>query len=297
MDKRKKLGIRNLDTGIGTAGVGFVVVPSDKEREQYIADCYRTNTLTINGGQGYGYFRGVPTDMHVMQCIEFPYDEINRGTPVVWVKDAISQLPVIVAVLRKQDDYYSLDERQFKLKRGIEEKNIEVFIDGKTSSINIAVLGDEIEPASFDIKLCSKNKDSKFSVFSDNEISVFSDNAVNVATNDKIELKIKNEGEDKLSLLFKKGEGVFYKDEFENEFNIKDGEINIISKKINHNSGEEPMVLGNKLVEILDETLKAIQAITVTSPVGPTSTPVNAASFISIQSKLNNIKSKKSNLE
>ena len=53
------IGIRNLDTGIGSAGVGFVVVPSEVDRVQYINDCYRTNTLTINGGKGYGYFSGV----------------------------------------------------------------------------------------------------------------------------------------------------------------------------------------------------------------------------------------------
>ena len=51
------IGIRNLDTGIGSAGVGFVVVPSDIDREQYINDCYRTNTLTINGGKGLRIFQ------------------------------------------------------------------------------------------------------------------------------------------------------------------------------------------------------------------------------------------------
>lgn len=69
------IGIRNLDTGIGSAGVGFVVVPSEVDRVQYINDCYRTNTLTINGGKGYGYFSGVHADINVMQCIKFPTDE------------------------------------------------------------------------------------------------------------------------------------------------------------------------------------------------------------------------------
>ena len=40
------IGIRNLDTGIGSAGVGFVVVPSEVDRVQYINDCYRTNPLS-----------------------------------------------------------------------------------------------------------------------------------------------------------------------------------------------------------------------------------------------------------
>jgi len=291
------IGIRNLDTGIGSAGVGFVVVPSEVDRVQYINDCYRTNTLTINGGKGYGYFSGVHADINVMQNIKFPTDEENRGTPVVWVKDAVSQLPVIVAVLRKQGDYYYLDENQYRLKRGTETRNVEIFVDGNTAGLDITVLGDKDEPANIDIKLSSENADSVLNVSCDNEINIIGNKSVNVVTNQKATLKVKEKGEEKMSLSYELGVGLEYKDEFENEVVAKKGEVNIISKKINHNSGKEPMVLGNTLAELLDETLKAIQAITVISPVGVTSVPVNIARFVAIQAKLDTIKSKISNLE
>lgn len=291
------IGIRNLDTGIGSAGVGFVVVPSEVDRVQYINDCYRTNTLTINGGKGYGYFSGVHADINVMQNIKFPTDEENRGTPVVWVKDAVSQLPVIVSVLRRQGEYYSLDENQYRLKRGTETRNVEIFVDGTTAGLDITVLGDKDEPANIDIKLSSENADSVLNVSCDNEINIIGNKSVNVVTNQKATLKVKEKGEEKMSLSYELGVGLNYKDEFENEVVAKDGEVDIISKKINHNSGKEPMVLGNTLADLLDEMLKAIQAITVISPVGATSTPVNAASFAAIQAKLDTIKSKISNLE
>lgn len=291
------LGIRNLDTGIGSAGVGFVVIPSDVDREQYINDCYRTNTLTINGGKGYGYFSGVHADINVMQNIHFPTDEENRGTPVVWIKDAVSQLPVIVGVLRKQNEYYSLSENQYKLKRGTEKTDVEIFIDGNESELNITILGDKDYPANMNVKLSSENSDSVFNLNCDNEININGSKSVNVITNKKVSLLVNDRGENKMKLSYELENGLNYKDEFENEIVAKDGEIDIISKKINHNEGKEPMVLGNTLADILDEMLKAIQAITVVSPVGATSTPVNAASFAAIQGKLNTIKSKISNLD
>lgn len=291
------IGIRNLDTGIGSAGVGFVVVPSEVDRVQYINDCYRTNTLTINGGKGYGYFSGVHADINVMQNIKFPTDEENRGTPVVWVKDAVSQLPVIVAVLRKQGDYYSLDENQYRLKRGTETRNVEIFVDGNTAGLDITILGDKEEPANIDIKLSSENADSVLNVSCDNEINIIGNKSVNVVTNHKATLKVKEKGEEKMSLSYELGVGLNYKDEFENEVVAKDGEVDIISKKINHNSGKEPMVLGDTLAKLLDDMLKAIQAITVISPVGVTSVPVNIADFAAIQAQLDTIKSKISNLE
>lgn len=291
------IGIRNLDTGIGSAGVGFVVVPSEVDRVQYINDCYRTNTLTINGGKGYGYFSGVHADINVMQNIKFPTDEENRGTPVVWVKDAVSQLPVIVAVLRKQGEYYSLDENQFRLKRGTETRNVEIFIDGSTSALDITILGDKEEPANIDVKLSSENADSVLTVSCDNEINIIGEKAVNVTTNKKATLKVTEKGEDKMSLSYELGVGLKYKDEFENEVIAKEGQVDVISKKINHNSGKEPMVLGNTLADLLNEFLAAVQKITVISPVGVTSVPVNIGDFAAIQAKLDTIKSKISNLE
>lgn len=291
------IGIRNLDTGIGSAGVGFVVVPSEVDRVQYINDCYRTNTLTINGGKGYGYFSGVHADINVMQNIKFPTDEENRGTPVVWVKDAVSQLPVIVAVLRKQGEYYSLNENQFRLKRGTETRNVEIFIDGSTSALDITILGDKEEPANIDVKLSSENADSVLTVSCDNEINIIGEKAVNVTTNKKATLKVTEKGEDKMSLSYELGVGLKYKDEFENEVTAKEGQVDVISKKINHNSGKEPMVLGNTLADLLNEFLAAVQKITVISPVGVTSAPVNIGDFAAIQAKLDTIKSQISNLE
>lgn len=291
------LGIRNLDTGIGSAGVGFVVVPSEVDREQYINDCYRTNTLTINGGKGYGYFSGVHADINVMQNIKFPTDETNRGTPVVWVKDAVSQLPVIIGVLRKQNEYYSLAENQYRVGRGMETRNVEVFIDGTTTALQVTLLGDKDEPANVDIKITSENKDSVFNMFCDNEINIISEKTINITANQKASLNITERGKDKATFVYELGKGFAYKDEFENEIIAKDGEVDIISKKINHNSGKEPMVLGETLASLLDEFLKAVQAITVISPVGQTSVPVNIADFTAIQVKLDTIKSKISNLE
>ena len=291
------IGIRNLDTGIGSAGVGFVVVPAEVDRTQYIKDCYRTNTLTINGGSGYGYFSGVHADINVMQCIKFPTDETNRGTAVVWVKDAISQLPVIVGVLRRQNEYYALDENQFKLKRGTDSTNVEVFVDGITADLNVTVVGDKDQPANVNLKLTSENADSVLSVYCDNKVEITGSKSIELTTNEKFSAKVTEQGEEKMSATYEIGKGFNYVDEFDNEIVAKKNEVDIISKKINHNKGKEPMVLGDTLADILDEMLKAIQAITVVSPVGATSTPVNVAQFMAIQAMLSTIKSRISNLD
>ncbi len=293
------LGIRNLDTGIGTAGVGFVVVPSNIDREQYIEDCYRTNTLSINGGIGYGIFNGVHADNDVMQNITFPTDEENRGTAVVWVRDSISQLPVIVAVLRKQSEYYNLSENQYRLKRNNTDKTrvVELFVDGDTSDFELTVIGDKKQPARVNIKLSSQNKDSVFTLSCDNEINVSSDKKITLESNEQINVQLTQKGEDKATIKYVVEEGFSYKDEFGNEIVCKGNEITLKSEKINHNSGKEPMVLGETLAGIMKEILTAVQKLTVITPVGASSPPVNLADFAAIKAKIDTIKSKISNID
>lgn len=290
------IGIIKLETGVGSAGVGYLVVPEEIDRLQYIDDCYRTQTVSINAGEGYGYYNAVRCPQNVLENLKFP-TEGNRGTPVIWVKDGMSHLPIIVGWLRKEGDYYSLAENQWRITRGDDKRNVEIFVDGNTANLQINVLGDDEEPSNLQIKLSSKNKDSVFNVSSDNEIQLNGVKKTTLNSNNEIELIIKEEGEKKFQLKYTLKEGFLYEDEFDNSIRCVDELIELKSKKINHNEGKEPMVLGNTLESILSDLLTAIQKITVISPTGATSTPVNSADFVKIQNKLSGIKSKYSNLD
>lgn len=290
------IGIVKVDTGVGSGGVGYLVVPEEIDRVQYIEDCYRTQTVSINAGEGYGYFNAVRCPQNVLENLKFP-TENNRGTPVLWIKDGMSHLPVIVGWLRKEGDYYALGENQWRTSRGNDKRNVEVFIDGNTSTLQINVLGDEEEPANVQIKLSSQNKDSVFNLSSDNEVQLTGVNKTTLNSCKEIQMLVKEEGEKKFQMKYTLKEGFLYEDEFGNSIRCVDKLIEIKSEQINHNGGNEPMVLGNTLQEVLSDILTAIQKLTVISPTGATSVPVNVADFAKIQQRLSDIKSKKSNLE
>ena len=294
---REIIGINSVDAGIGSAGVGFVVVPKGINADEYIRDCYRTNTVTINGGRGYGYFSGVHVDEAVMQNITFPTDEINRGTAVIWVKDAISQMPIIVGSLRKHDDFYKLEENQFRMKRSSGEKNVEIFADANDSLIDISIIGDEASPAEFKIKLSSPNSNSVLNISSDNEITLESEKLVKIISNDEANIQVRTEGELKCEAKYKVGKGFDYKDEFGNTVSCTDEKVEVVSKQVVHNSGKESMVLGDTLEKLLDKTLNAIIKLTVPTALGPSGTPINKAEFQDVLSELKTILSKKSKLE
>ena len=293
------LGIISPQNNIGNAGVGYVVVPPDIDRLEYIEDCYRTNTITMSGGVGYGYFFNVHVDSNVMQNLVFPsnVDDDVRGTAVVWVKDSVHQVPIVIASLRKQDDYYILSENQHLVKRETESTSVVLFSDGSRALHEVTISGNKENPATLNIKVTSENQDSIINLYVDNELNIASQKKVNVLTEDEFSIKVNKEGDTITEIVYKKENGLHYKDEFDNEITIKDGEVTVVSDKINHNSGVEPMVLGDTLASLLDDLCSALQQLTVMTAVGTSSVPVNVASFVQIQAKINNIKSKKSNLE
>lgn len=321
------IGLVKVETGVGSGGVGFLVVPDEIDRTQYIEDCYRTQTVSMNGGEGYGFYNSVRCPQNILENLQFP-TETSRGTPVVWIKDGMSHLPVIVGWLRPEGDFYALGENQWRVSRGNDKRNVELFVDGNVAALQISVMGDSEEPANVDIKLTSQNQDSVFNLSSDNEINLNATKKASISGDNELDFNIKEKGEVKgqiryligegLSIIseknvswtirddedkelttmtYKAGTGFVYKDEFGNEIKCSDGLVELISKKINHNSGKEPMVLGDTLEKILNDLLTAIQKLTVISPVGATSPPVNIADFAEIQARLDTIKSKKSNLE
>ena len=304
----QSLNIQAVNSGLGIAGVGYLVVPELKDREQYIKDCYRTNTITIQGGTGYGYIDNVSIDANVLQNMFFPTDENARGTTVVWIKDTVSQRPVVVGWLRGEGEYFALHPDQFRETRVNGKKVVTINLDAETSEVQINALGDKEAPAKITLKCQSPNKDSVFTISSDNEISVESDKTVHTIVGDEFQVLVKNnENKDSVKLSMKTQKGLFYEDEFKNTIEVTDGDITMHSEKtvnittaeaINLGGGKEPMVLGKTLVDILGELCDAIGGITVTivHP-GGTSPINNKAKFPTIKEKLEDILSKLSNTD
>jgi hypothetical protein len=139
-------------------------------------------------------------------------------------------------------------------------------------------------------------------------VFIFNNNFTHGFYNNKIDLKSNGldgtEYENYVELYKRLGVQATYKESEgwlfinkDSKIQINEKQIDVISKKINHNSGKEQMVLGNTLVDTLDKLINAILKLTVQTPSGPSSTPINAQQFKQVQSKLNNILSKLSNIE
>ena len=286
---------RGARTCLGESGIGYVVIPDNDTRDEYINNCYYSCTVTIDGGYGYSYIENVPIPLELLQQIKFPLKEDEVGSRVFWVRENTFNRPVIVGILNNLYEPNGMVAGQNRYVQEINGNVVEIFMDANTAEMNIKVTGSKNNPSKINV-ISNTNEDSEINVTSSGKVKISAKNLIVEAFKDAVFTLKKNDSKELLKI---ESNDIQLKitDQFDNEVTLKDGEINVVSDKINHNGGNEPMVLGNTLKESLSNLIDAILSMTMVTPTGASSTPMNAAQFIQIKSQLNNILSQKSNLE
>ena len=286
---------RGARTCLGESGIGYVVIPDNDTRDEYINNCYYSCTVTIDGGYGYSYIENVPIPLELLQQIKFPLKEDEVGSRVFWVRENTFNRPVIVGILNNLYEPNGMAAGQNRYVQEINGNVVEIFMDANTAEMNIKVTGSKNNPSKINV-ISNTNEDSEINITSSGKVKISAKNLIVEAFKDAVFTLKKNDSKELLKIESNDTQ-LKITDQFDNEVTLKDGEIDVVSDKINHNGGNEPMVLGNTLKESLSNLIDAILSMTMVTPTGASSTPMNAAQFIQIKSQLNNILSQKSNLE
>ena len=286
---------RGARTCLGESGIGYVVIPDNDTRDEYINNCYYSCTVTIDGGYGYSYIENVPIPLELLQQIKFPLKEDEVGSRVFWVRENTFNRPVIVGILNNLYEPNGMVAGQNRYVQEINGNVVEIFMDANTAEMNIKVTGSKNNPSKINV-ISNTNEDSEINITSSGKVKISAKNLIVEAFKDAVFTLKKNDSKELLKIESNDTQ-LKITDQFDNEVTLKDGEIDVVSNKINHNGGNEPMVLGNTLKESLSNLIDAILSMTMVTPTGASSTPMNAAQFIQIKSQLNNILSQKSNLE
>lgn len=286
---------RGARTCLGESGIGYVVIPDNDTRDEYINNCYYSCTVTIDGGYGYSYIENVPIPLELLQQIKFPLKEDEVGSRVFWVRENTFNRPVIVGILNNLYEPNGMMAGQNRYVQEINGNVVEIFMDANTAEMNIKVTGSKNNPSKINV-ISNTNEDSEINITSSGKVKISAKNLIVEAFKDAVFTLKKNDSKELLKIESNDTQ-LKITDQFDNKVTLKDGEIDVVSDKINHNGGNEPMVLGNTLKESLSNLIDAILSMTMVTPTGASSTPMNAAQFIQIKSQLNNILSQKSNLE
>lgn len=255
MAEKKYVSTRPVGTR-NSAGIGYIILPTDKDRDKYIESCYNTGTISVMLEDG-GMVDYVSISNHVLNYLEFPKTSEQLGSMLFWVNIPKKNIPVIVAVINKNDEIISIGEHQIIQSKDHKDGYIEISGNAKDGLLNITAKGKKSDKGVLNISVTNVDDTAELNLLVRGTSNIKTIGDTNLEVTNKIKIRIFDPDVDDKETVwyYEKGKGFSYKDEFDNEIEINsDGKINIKpSKQFNLFSGKEPLVKGDTLKSELDK--------------------------------------------
>lgn len=256
-------------------GLGYVVIPSNEDRQKYVETCLRTERVSIQLDFGGGVIPNCYVLTHILSEIKFPETVGKLGSCVAFMSDEYHAAPIIIGVISKMDESQLLEENIVRKTVVGTGGRVNLEANGNTGELFINVDSDYESGGAVHINLNSKNNTAKFDVKCFGEVNIYSEGDITLET-----LKTANiqcsyvDGQEKkfASKINLTQDGFTYEDKTGNIIQVVGENINIKPvTRLNVFEGGSPMVLGDILktqLEIvtarIDNALLAIKTAPAT---------------------------------
>jgi len=271
--------------GSDNVGYGYVVIPKDMGREEYITQCFESGSCAVFV-KDFGVIPDMKIGMTVRNYIEFPYDYKEFGSIVAFMKTPQFNNHIIFEVVKGNRSIYDGDDSTATISKSYNNNKVSVVADSKNSSLIFDVSG--ADPR-FVVNVTGDNQGTA-SAYIKVDGSVKSDaDSFDITALKSFMLTLVS-GDKTTKLTFSSGE-VSIIDEFGNSIYINSKGVLISSDSINLGENKESAVLGDTLSDLIKDIVSGISAITVTTAIG-VQPILNKATFESLKAKIDSIKSK-----
>lgn len=254
-------------------GIGYVAIPSDLDREQYIALCYKQGRVSIRTEDG-GFINRCPISVDLLNWIVFPNKIEENGSVVTWTLEPTHKQPMINGILLSNNDILDIKEHEFKMGRKYEDNFI--FISGSPKKeFHSVVVSGEKKPK-YIVRVLNKNNDSEKIEEIQGTSKTIVVKELEQISNASIKTSVlKQDAQETIEVYHLQTlNGNYFKGD---EFVINDG--------------KEAMALGDTLKAFLDEFIDTVASSTVTTSIGQMPL-LNASQITALKQKTENILSK-----
>lgn len=277
-------------------GYGYVILSRDYNRADYIERSFRNNILNIITDRNE-IIKDCYVGENVWNYIKFPKSIRTKGSCVVWLCAPNSNRVTIIATITKRDELQQLNtENSFKLLRESELGTISIEGDVNKGILNFVVNSDIENGAKVTWRILNSLVQGLFDIYIQGSLKIEVD--------DTLKIKIKNElditfiddfnPDTSTNINYTLSKGYVMVDEFGNQVALDANGYHIkvpAGEKLifEGSTPTQNSVLGITLMNLLKELISKIEAITVMTPSGVSSTPLNVLDFTLISAKLKTI--------
>lgn len=216
---------------------GYIIIPEDVDRGEFIEQCLRTERFSIFVEGGGGVMHNCYVTKSVLRDLVFPLEGQTLGSAVVFFSEPFGGKAVITGVVSKNDETELNQEDIVVFKKTHDGNYALLSIDGK-GQITIDVIGVS-NAAKLNINVRSDDYSAAIDIHAKGKINLYS------------------EGNTSITAVY--GDIELTTNKNVNITSTKD--VNIKASKVLINNASEPMVKGNELYDNLNKTNEVVKAI------------------------------------
>lgn len=281
-------------------GHGYVILSRQMNRADYIEKSLRNNLLTIITDTNE-VIRDCSVSEGAWNFIKFPKSIKTKGSCVIWLCAPNSNKVTILATVTKRDELLHHNiENGFKLLRETENGTSLIEGDGNRGIMNFIVDSEVDDGAKISVRILNSLSQGLFDIYVQGNLNIEVDDTVSLKIKNALKVRFIDEFDNSkfTDISYVLGNGYVMLDEFGNNINVNKDGVKIIVPNgnkiisISNDGVIEPSVLGNELISLLKNLLNEINKITVLTPSGASSPPLNSISFTAIRQSLNLLISK-----
>lgn len=189
-----KEGVTPITADLGDQSVGLarVIIPSGVDRDQYVADCYRTGRIDLYDESQGTYLKQCYATNEVLANLKFPRGVGDIGDPVVWVaQPTIFNRPMVIGTFPSGDRMRLGTDQTIEIHKEWDKGYVDVTADAKDGSLNVVVHGQEKSGGTVRVSVLG-DEDSILEVKTDGLVFVESGKEFRVRSYEKIDMQLEN---------------------------------------------------------------------------------------------------------
>lgn len=221
MDKKFGKYVSTREVGYrNSAGIGYLCVPVDVDRNTYVRDCLRKGVVSLMFDDG-GVENEVMISKNALNESEFPLSSKELGSMVFWVNIPKFNKPVAVAILTKSNEIITLSENATVISRDTKFGGFEISGEGNLGGLVIRAYGKDGSKGRIDIIASNSENNAEINLTCKGNVNVDCSGSLNAKVGRELNISIQRE--DVVNTLkYSLGEGLTIEDENGNVFSTRE---------------------------------------------------------------------------
>ena len=192
-------------------GFGYIVLPKNRDREEYIKEVYVSHILSIFDPITQSPYLNCLVDKEKLKEIIFPPSTDLYGSPVLFIKLPTTNTVVVFSVLKQSNEYLPLEENGFHKQVVSDDVVIDVFAKAKQGVFDVQVSSNNKRAVQLNIRAKNTNKTAQINIECTGEVT-FSELTNLTVLSEDFKLILKDSKDTQLGFIDFSKDRLFVKD-------------------------------------------------------------------------------------